>query len=129
MAAQIMYQVDTTSIRWENTGGNTMILAAHAAVAFVKEMPYGALALSNRESYWVVAGCDGVGFYNGLLACPLDLHGDDDPIEYFYWSDVRKSIEAGNGTPVPEVLRDVYDVMTGLYTYYEKCNDDLNWDP
>lgn len=89
MAAQIMYQVDTTSIRLENTGGNTMILAARAVVAFVKEMPYGALAVTNREPYWVMVGCDGVGFYNGLYGCPLDLYDDEDPIEYFDWSDVR----------------------------------------
>ena len=127
MAAQIMYQIDTDSLRWENTGGNTMILAACATVAFVKETSYGALTVANRESYWVMVGCDGVGFYNGLHDCPLDLYDDEDPIAYFDWSDVRNSIEIGDGNPVPEKLRDVYDVMTGLYTYYEKCNDNRNW--
>lgn len=127
MAAQTIYQIDTTSIRWENTGGDTMILAARAVVAFVKEMSYGALAVTNRVSCWVVAGYDGVRFYPGLQYCPLGLYDYEGPIEYFDWADVRNSIEAGNGNPVPEELRDVYDVMTGLYTYYEKCNDNRNW--
>lgn len=126
MATQTMYQINTDSLRWENTGGNTMILAAQATVAFIKEMPHGALAITNRRNYWVMAGCDGIGFYDGLSDCPLDDE-DIEELQYFDWSDVRNSIEIGDGSPVPEELRDIYDVMTGLYTYYEKCNDTCNW--
>lgn len=123
MATKTLYQIDTDSLRWENTGGNTMILAAQVTIVLAKELPHGALAAMSRDTYWVMAGCDGVGFYNGLHDCPLDEIDGDDPLEYFDWSDVRNSIEIGDGNPVPEELRDVYDVMTGLYDYYDKCND------
>lgn len=123
MATKTLYQIDTDSLRWENTGGDTMILAARATVVIAKELPHGALAATDRKTYWVMADCDGVGFYNGFNDCPLDDIDADEPLEFFDWSDVHNSIEIGDGSPVPKEFRDVYDVMTGLYSCYEKCND------
>lgn len=118
---KIAYQILTNTLRWENTGGNCMILAAQATVALWEEQPWGSLQQSDSETFWAMAGCDGVGFYKSH-ECPLDLD-DAESFEYFDWQEVAMTLASVEGHPVPENYRGVYTTMTGLYNYYMQCND------
>lgn len=111
------YQIDTTTIRWENTGGNSMILSARV---WFKEIIEGAAwqqSIGAVEKYWVLAGIDGVGFYD-TLDNPLDDIDDVDPVVYYDWDDVANGL-----VKVDEKLYDVYLSMTTKYQGYILTND------
>lgn len=111
------HQIDTTTIRWENTGGNCMILSARV---WFKEIIEGAAwqrSIGDVEKYWVLAGIDGVGFYD-TLDNPLDDCDDIDPVVYYDWEDVNNGL-----VKVDEKLYDVYLSMTTMYQGYILTND------
>lgn len=111
------HQIDTTTIRWENTGGNSMILSARV---WFKEIIEGAAwqqSIGDVEKYWVLAGVDGVGFYD-TLDNPLDDVDDVDPVVYYDWEDVDNGL-----VKVDEKLYDVYLSMTTMYQGYILTND------
>lgn len=114
------HQIDTTTIRWENTGGNCMILSARAWFKELREGAAGQLSIGDVEKYWVLAGVDGVGFYD-TLDNPLDDGDSIDPVAYYDWEDVNNGL-----TEVDQKLYGVYFSMTTMYQGYIATNDYCN---
>lgn len=114
------HQIDTTTIRWENTGGNCMILSACAWFKELREGAAGQLSIGDVEKYWVLAGVDGVGFYD-TLDNPLDDGESIDPVAYYNWEDVNNGLEE-----VDQKLYGVYLSMTTMYQGYITTNDYCN---
>lgn len=114
------HQIDTTTIRWENTGGNCMILSARAWFKELRESPAGQLSIGDVEKYWVLAGVDGVGFYD-TMDNPLDEADSIDPVAYYGWEDVNNGL-----VEVDQKLYGVYLSMTTMYQGYIATNDYCN---
>lgn len=114
------YQIDTTTIRWENTGGNCMILSARAWFKELREGAAGQLSIGDVEKYWVLAGVDGVGFYD-TLDNPLDDGESIDPVVYYSWEDVDNDL-----VKVDQKLYGAYLSMTTMYQGYRITNDYCN---
>ena len=111
------HQIDTTTIRWENTGGNCMILSARAWFKELREGAAGQLSIGDVEKYWVLAGVDGVGFYD-TLDNPLDDGESIDPVAYYNWEDVDNDL-----VKVDQKLYGAYLSMTTMYQGYITTND------
>lgn len=111
------HQIDTTTIRWENTGGNCMILSARAWFKELREGAAGQLSIGDVEKYWVLAGVDGVGFYD-TLDNPLDDGESIDPVAYYNWEDVDNNL-----VKVDQKLYGAYLSMTTMYQGYITTND------
>lgn len=114
------HQIDTDTIRWENTGGNCMILSARAWFKELREGAAGQLSIGNVEKYWVLAGVDGVGFYD-TVDNPLDDGDSIDPVAYYDWEDVNNGLAEVN-----QKLYGVYASMTTMYQGYIATNDYCN---
>lgn len=114
------HQIDTTTIRWENTGGNCMILSARVWFKEIIEGATGQRSIGDVEKYWVLAGIDGVGFYD-TLDNPLDDADDVDPVAYYDWEDVNNGL-----AEVDQKLYGVYLSMTTMYQGYITTNDYCN---
>lgn len=114
------HQIDTDTIRWENTGGNCMILSARAWFKELREGAAGQLSIGDVEKYWVLAGVDGVGFYD-TLDNPLDDGDSIDPVAYYDWEDVNNGLYK-----VDQKLYGVYSSMTTMYQGYIATNDYCN---
>lgn len=114
------HQIDTDTIRWENTGGNCMILSARAWFKELREGAAGQLSIGDVEKYWVLAGVDGVGFYD-TLDNPLDDGDSIDPVAYYDWEDVNNGL-----AEVDQKLYGVYLSMTTMYDGYIATNDYCN---
>ena len=114
------HQIDTTTIRWENTGGNCMILSARAWFKELRKGPAGQLSIGDVEKYWVLAGVDGVGFYD-TVDNPLDDGDSVDPVAYYDWEDVHNGLYN-----VDQKLYGVYLSMTTMYQGYIATNDYCN---
>ena len=114
------HQIDTDTIRWENTGGNCMILSARAWFKELREGAAGQLSIGDVEKYWVLAGVDGVGFYD-TLDNPLDDGDSIDPVAYYDWEDVNNGL-----AEVDQKLYGVYLSMTTMYQGYIATNDYCN---
>lgn len=114
------HQIDTTTIRWENTGGNCMILSARAWFKELREGAAGQLSVGDVEKYWVLAGVDGVGFYD-TLDNPLDDGEYVDPVAYYDWEDVDNDLEK-----IDQKLYGAYLSMTAMYQGYMITNDYCN---
>lgn len=114
------HQIDTTTIRWENIGGNCMILSARAWFKELREGAAGQLSIGDVEKYWVLAGVDGVGFYD-TLDNPLDDGESIDPVAYYDWEDVNNGL-----VEVDQKLYGVYLSMTTMYQGYIATNDYCN---
>lgn len=114
------HQIDTDTIRWENTGGNCMILSARAWFKELREGAAGQLSIGDVEKYWVLAGVDGVGFYD-TMDNPLDDADSIDPVAYYDWEDVNNGL-----AEVDQKLYGVYASMTTMYQGYIATNDYCN---
>lgn len=114
------HQIDTDTIRWENTGGNCMILSARAWFKELRKGAAGQLSIGDVEKYWVLAGVDGVGFYD-TLDNPLDDGESIDPVAYYNWEDVNNGLEE-----VDQKLYGAYLSMTTMYQGYSITNDYCN---
>ena len=114
------HQIDTDTIRWENTGGNCMILSARAWFKELREGAAGQLSIGDVEKYWVLAGVDGVGFYD-TVDNPLDDGESIDPVAYYDWEDVNNGL-----AEVDQKLYGVYLSMTTMYDGYIATNDYCN---
>lgn len=114
------HQIDTDTIRWENTGGNCMILSARAWFKELREGAAGQLSIGDVEKYWVLAGVDGVGFYS-TVDNPLDDGESIDPVAYYNWEDVHNGLYK-----VDQKLYGVYSSMTTMYQGYIATNDYCN---
>lgn len=114
------HQIDTDTIRWENTGGNCMILSARAWFKELREGAAGQLSIGDVEKYWVLAGVDGVGFYD-TMDNPLDDADSIDPVAYYDWEDVNNGL-----AEVDQKLYGVYLSMTTMYQGYITTNDYCN---
>ena len=114
------YQIDTDTIRWENTGGNCMILSARAWFKELREGAAGQLSIGDVEKYWVLAGVDGVGFYD-TVDNPLDDADSIDPVAYYDWEDVNNGL-----AEVDQKLYGAYLSMTTMYQGYITTNDYCN---
>lgn len=114
------HQIDTTTIRWENNGGNCMVLSARAWFKELREGPAGQLSIGAVEKYWVLAGVDGVGFYD-TLDNPLDDGESIDPVAYYNWEDVHNGLYK-----VDQKLYGAYSSMTTMYQGYIATNDYCN---
>lgn len=116
MTIKFIYQIDTATLRWENTGGNTMILSAKV---WIKHVRYDRRpSVIDVEKYWVLAGPDGVGFYN-TVDNPLDeFDSDYEPVDYYDFTNVA------NGLEIPEAkFADINKTMTTLYNGFMDTND------
>lgn len=114
------HQIDTDTIRWENTGGNCMILSARAWFKELRKGAAGQLSIGDVEKYWVLAGVDGVGFYD-TLDNPLDDGDSIDPVAYYDWEDVNNGL-----AEVDQKLYGAYFSMTTMYQGYIATNDYCN---
>lgn len=114
------HQIDTTTIRWENIGGNCMVLSARAWFKELREYAAGQLSIGDVEKYWVLAGADGVGFYN-TVHNPLDDGECIDPVAYYNWEDVDNGLDE-----VDQKLYGAYLSMTTMYHGYITTNDYCN---
>lgn len=114
------HQIDTDTIRWENTGGNCMVLSARAWFKELREGAAGQLSIGDVEKYWVLAGVDGVGFYD-TVDNPLDDADSIDPVAYYDWEDVNNGL-----AEVDQKLYGVYLSMTTMYQGYIATNDYCN---
>ena len=100
-----------------------MILSAHAWFKEIKEGAAGQRSIGDVEKYWVLAGPDGVGFYD-TVDNPLDNDDDDeaiDPVAYYTWEDVDNGLEK-----VDPKLHGAYRSMTTMYQGYITTNDYCN---
>lgn len=114
------HQIDTDTIRWENTGGNCMILSARAWFKELRKGAAGQLSIGDVEKYWVLAGVDGVGFYD-TVDNPLDDGDSIDPVAYYDWEDVNNGL-----AEVDQKLYGAYASMTTMYQGYIATNDYCN---
>ena len=94
-----------------------MILSACAWFKELREGAAGQLSIGDVEKYWVLAGVDGVGFYD-TMDNPLDDADSIDPVAYYDWEDVNNGL-----AEVDQKLYGVYLSMTTMYQGYITTND------
>ena len=97
-----------------------MILSARAWFKELREGAAGQLSIGDVEKYWVLAGVDGVGFYD-TMDNPLDEGESSDPVAYYNWEDVNNGLEE-----VDQKLYGAYLSMTTMYQGYITTNDYCN---
>lgn len=123
-------QIDTDTIRWDNSGGNTMLLSAQLWQKCVDPLnhPYEAEAV---RQLWVVAGPEGVGFYDTVLHPFFEDDSDAEPVVYFDWEDTKQYKEDEYGREyidydVPAEYYRPFVAMTAMYDGFMMTNDYCN---
>lgn len=106
-----VYEIDTSSLEWINTGGNCMVAIAKCYVAESGTRP------KDRDEYWIAAGCDSFVVYSTY---PFDEEWRDDIVEAYLLYDCAIHGDHGTGYDFGEWDK-LGNLMVDLYHFYDNC--------